>query len=70
LAGVFLRNLDEPRESFEASYRLIMFRHTHPTGELVFKRFNLKLGPILIANTSTELASLSFIPEAAKYFID
>ena len=28
LAGVFLRNLDEPRESFEACYRLIMLRHT------------------------------------------
>jgi hypothetical protein len=70
LAGVFLRNLDEQRESFEASYRLIMFRHTHPTGELIFKRFNLKLGPIFDCQRSTKLASLLFIPEASKYFIN
>jgi hypothetical protein len=35
-----------------------------------FKRVNLKLRPVIDCQHRTKLASLAFIPEASKYFIE
>ena len=36
----------------------------------LFQTIHLKLRPVLISNNSTKLASLAFIPETSKYFIE